>query len=85
MVAVFNQYSFVFLSIFAGLILAAALWRWRRPPAALRAGLMALYIGGMVGLHFASRYADTFDGSLASADAILTDGNPTLLMLYSNY
>ncbi len=83
--AVFNQYSFVFLSIFAGLILAVGLWRWRKPPVALRAGLMVLYIVGMVGLHFVSRYADTFDGSLASADAILTDGKPTLLMLYSNY
>jgi thiol-disulfide isomerase/thioredoxin len=80
----FNQFSFLFLSL--GLLLAlAALLRWRR--AAWRWTLtgmliLALLLGGLW-LVVRPGVSDVTEAS--TAEAILTNGRPTLLEFFSNY
>jgi hypothetical protein len=84
--AIFNQYSYVFTAVVGGLMLAAGLWLWKGPAPGLRAALMAAYLLGAIGVHFALRYRSS-EGA-ANADAVekaLANGRPTLVMLYSNY
>ena len=50
-----------------------------------RAALFAAYLLAILGARLALNYRESFDGSLASAEAALDNGRPTFLMLYSNY
>jgi hypothetical protein len=84
--ATFNQYSYVFTAAIGGLLLAAGLWFWKGPSPALRAALMAAYLLGAVGVHFALRYRSAGEAANAAAvEEALANGRPTLVMLYSNY
>ena len=85
MLAILNQYSFVIGALIVGGLLAAGLRRWTRGPRLLRIGLLAAYLIG-IGLYAtANRYPDPQVRSVAEADAILSSGQPTFVMLYSNY
>jgi len=85
LVNLFNQYSFVALSIFLGLIVAVGLWRWQSGPLWLRLALAAAYLLGVGIVRLTLNFHENDSGSLSDVDQTLTDGNPTLLMLYSNY
>ena len=81
-----NQYSYVFWSVVGGVILAIGLWLWKGAAPALRVALLAAYLLGAVGVHFVLRYRSGGEEvSAASAEAILANGRPTFLMLYSNF
>lgn len=82
---VLNQYSFAASALAGGLLVALLVWRWRRAPAALRLGLAAVYIVLVLGARLTLNYTPNFDGSLAAVEETLGDGEPTVLMLYSNY
>src|SRR5690606_35129565 len=43
----FNQYSFLIFSGIGGIALALMLWRWTRPPVALRATVLLFYAIGI--------------------------------------
>jgi hypothetical protein len=84
--SIINQYSYVIFSAFVGVLLAAGLWLWKAPAPGLRVALLAAYLLGAVGLHFALRYrSGQGEISAASAEAVLANGRPTFVMLYSNY
>jgi uncharacterized membrane protein AbrB (regulator of aidB expression) len=83
--SIFNQYSFVFIAIVLGLGIAFALWRWQRGAAWLRGGVLALYIVVAVVAGLSLRYPDTTVENVQDAETILTNGNPTFFMFYSNY
>ena len=85
MLAFFDESSFVIGALIVGGLLAAGLWRSPRGPRWLRIGLLVLYLIG-VGLYAsANRYPDPQVHTVAQADAILSSGQPTFVMLYSNY
>ena len=84
-VNLFNQYSFVVLSVFLGVIVAGGLWRWQAGPLWLRLALAAVYLLGVGIARLTLNYHENYTGGLADVDQTLTDGSPTLLMLYSNY
>lgn len=83
--SVINQYSFVIFSAVVGLILALIMWRWQRASALLRVGIFAAYVVLIVGIHSFLGYSQNFDGKLQTVDATLENGQPTFLMLYSDY
>jgi hypothetical protein len=86
MMSIINQYSYVILSAFVGVLLAAGLWLWKGAAPALRIALLAVYVLGAVGMHFALRYRAVGESASAdSAEEALSNGRPTFLMLYSNY
>lgn len=83
--SILNQYSYV---LFAGLLIlgvAVVMWRWRRGPVWLRAGLIIVVTLGVFVLGTSRRYPTSEVTTLAEADAILTNEQPTFVMLYSNY
>jgi hypothetical protein len=80
-----NQYSFIALSVFLGLVVAIGLWRWQDGPLWLRLALAAAYLLGVGVARFTLNFHENYSGDLADAENILADGSPTLLMLYSNY
>lgn len=80
-----NQYSFVALSIFLGLVVAIGLWRWQDGPLWLRLALAAAYLLGVGFVRLTLNFHENYSGKLADVDNTLADGSPTLLMLYSNY
>jgi hypothetical protein len=85
-VSIINQYSYVFTAVVGGILLAVGLWLWKGVAPGLRAALLAAYLLGAVGLHFVLRYrSGEGEVSVGSAEAILANGRPTFLMLYSNY
>ncbi len=85
MIAFLNQYSFVLGSLALGLGLGVVLWRWRRPPALLRVLLAIVFLAGVALLGASRRYPAPEVTTLAEAEAILTNEEPTFVMLYSNY
>ncbi len=82
---VFNQYSFVASALAGGLLVALLAWRWRSVPAVLRGGLVLAYVGLVIAARLALNYTPNFDGSLQAVEDTLGNGQPTVLMLYSNY
>ncbi len=80
-----NQYSFVIASLLGAALLAVIVWRWQAVPLVWRAALFAAYLLAILGVRLALNYRESFDGSLAAAEAALDNGRPTFLMLYSNY
>lgn len=86
MLPIFNQYSFVIGAVAGGMILGVMLWRWRRVHAAIRGALLALYLVGVIGFILASRFpSETRFKSVSDVEAVLKNGQPTFMMLYSNY
>ena len=85
LVNLINQYSFVVLSIFLGLIVVGGLWRWQSGPLWLRLTLAAAYLLGVGMARLTLNFHENYSGDLSDVDQTLTDGSPTLLMLYSNY
>jgi hypothetical protein len=85
MIALLNQYSFVLGSLVLGLGLAVLLWRWRGAPAGLRVVLLAVFVMAAILLGAARRYPVQEVTTLVEAEAVLTNEQPTFVMLYSNY
>ncbi len=81
----FNQFSFLIFSAVGGVVLALLLWRWQRPPLLLRGALMAAYAVGIVLVALLVRYPVGTVDSAEQVEATLNNGNPSLVMLYSNY
>ena len=82
---IFNQYSFIATSIILLIIVALVIWRWQNGPLWARVGLAVLTVAGLAAARLALNYQENYDGSLAAAEEIINNGDPTLLMLYSNY
>ncbi len=80
-----NQFSYVWISVGVGAILALFLWRWRKGSQWLRVGLLALYVLAALAFGLSRQYPPPEVTSLAEAEAILTNEQPTFVMLYSNY
>jgi len=85
--SILNQFSFVVTTMAVGVILVAILWRIQRFPIIARVVVMILYVLAMLGVNLLMRYPDSpaQATTVADVDAILADGKPTFLMLYSNY
>lgn len=84
--AFLNQFSFLLLAIGVGFALLVVVWYWRRANPLLRAGFLAWYLLGVLILALVWRYPAAPNLKTASdVDAVLNNGRPTLVMLYSNY
>jgi drug/metabolite transporter (DMT)-like permease len=81
----FNQFSFVLAGLIATLVLGFILLRWRRPSRGLRAGFFGLFVIGVVAFGFLWRYPSNDITTAEELDEKLQDGQPTFVMLYSNY
>ncbi len=82
---IINQFSYIWISVIVGVILAVALWRWRKGNRLLRGGLLALYLVAAIAFGMLRQYPPPEVNSLAEAEAILANDRPTFVMLYSNY
>ena len=82
---ILNQYSYVLFVILAGIGLGVLLWRWQRPPLVLRVLLLVVFVIGAVGISLSRRYPTPEVTTLADAETILSNEQPTFVMLYSNY
>lgn len=81
-----NQFSFVVLAIFVGLILGVVLCRLEWLSRNIRLGLMAAYILATVGVHLLTGYQPSPAGeNMADIEATIDNGQPTFMMFYSNY
>jgi hypothetical protein len=84
--SIINQYSYVIFSAVVGVMLAAGLWMGKGAAPGLRIAALVVYLLGAVGLHFVLRYRPAEgEVSATSAEAVLANGRPTFVMLYSNY
>ena len=86
--SVLNQFSFVFLSGGLGAILGLMLWTWRRPriPVPIRITVLVIYAAVMLIWNFSSHYqSDANSDSVKAVEATLQNGQPSFVMLYSNY
>ncbi|GAB4575565.1 MAG: hypothetical protein Kow0077_27660 [Anaerolineae bacterium] len=83
--AILNQFSYVLIVTVMGLIFALGLWRWGQVPALLRIALLGLYVVAAVLFGSSRQYPAPEVRTLEDAEAILTNDQPTLVMLYSNY
>jgi hypothetical protein len=83
--AFFNQYSLALAVGIVGLTLAFFMWRWRGGPRWLRLALVGLYAVAAFGILALVRYPEPRYPSVASVQEALHNGQPTLVMLYSNY
>lgn len=83
--SIFNQYSFVFSAVVFGTVLLFALMRWQSGPIWLRGGVMLLFVVVAVGINSLLRYPDSNVETVQDAETLLTNGNPTFLVFYSNY
>lgn len=83
--SLFNQYSFVIAAFVVGLGLTLGLWRWPRPGRRLKIALLvgyALIVGGInLAFHYPASTVETAD----DVEALLVNGRPTFVMLYSDY
>ena len=82
---ILNQYSYVLFVILAGIGLGTLLWRWQRPPLVLRVLLLVVFVIVAAGLSLSRRYPAPEVTTLADAETILSNEQPTFVMLYSNY
>lgn len=90
MIALFNQYSFVFAALIGGILLAVGLWRWQRLAGlrpVIKLGALAVYVVVALAFNLALRYPASPDPaeSLPMVEATLSNDRPTFVMLYSNY
>lgn len=81
----FNQYSFLIFSGIGGIALALMLWRWTRPPVALRATVLLFYAIGIIAFTLVMRYPAVEVSSVEQVETTLSNGRPTFMMFYSNY
>ena len=86
--SIINQYSYILFSIAGGLILAGAMWRWRRPAnVRIRVGVVVAYVAVIVlissQLQFPS--SNTEISSFVEVEAALNNGQPTFVMMYSHF
>lgn len=81
----FNQYSFLIFSTIGGFALVIMLWRWTRPPLALRLTVLVFYTIGVVFFALNVRYTPSSVENAEQVETVLVNGQPTLLMFYSNY
>lgn len=81
----FNQYSFLIFSAIGGLALVIMLWRWTRPPVLLRLTVLLFYAIGVVFFALNVRYSRSPVENVEQVETVLVNGQPTLLMFYSNY
>jgi hypothetical protein len=79
-----NQFSFLLVSLGLGVLLALGLWRWRRS-LWMRAGVMAWYIFAVLLLALVLRYPPSPYTTSQAVEAALVRGEPSFVMLYSNY
>lgn len=86
MSALLAQFSFLIAVIFTGAGLAVLLWRWKTASPALRAGIAAWYVLVVLVIALLFRYPATPNiHTPAEVEAVLANGQPTFVMLYSNY
>lgn len=86
--AFFNQYSYLLMVVVIGAAVVWALWRWRRAPLIVRGLLAAAYVVAAVAFSLAMRYpsgAEVSASTAAEVEQAISDNQPTLVMLYSNY
>jgi uncharacterized membrane protein YqjE len=80
-----NQFSFVFVALLIGALLAFGLWRWQGIDRLVRLALFVLYVAALIVVAATFRYSSNDAGSVEQVEAALSAGRPTLVMLYSNY
>ncbi|MFN8371712.1 MAG: hypothetical protein U0694_02385 [Anaerolineae bacterium] len=89
---IFNQYSFVWAAAVFGVLLAAGAWfglRALRLKTRLRLTLvsvvMLVFIVASITFNLSRHYPDATVRTAADVESTLANGQPTLVMLYSNY
>jgi hypothetical protein len=85
MFSLFNQYSYLIAFLMGGGILAIILGRAKSLSIRLRVGLLAAYALTGAAVWAALLFPGTDLESAGDVDAILNDGRPTFVMLYSDY
>jgi thiol:disulfide interchange protein len=86
MSALLAQFSFLIAVIIIGAGLAALLWRWKNARPALRAGVFAWFVFLVLVIALLFRYPATPNlHTPAEVEAVLANGQPAFIMLYSNY
>lgn len=81
----FNHYSYVIIMAIFGLGVMVTLWRWKGGAAWLRAAMAVSFVAIVVVLGLTFRPPSSDVKTLEDVDAVLSNGQPTFLMLYSNY
>lgn len=84
-VQLFNQYSYFWAVGVIGLLLAAGLLNWRGGDRLVRLGIFVGYLIVMMVIYSRFQYPDNEAESLTEVEAELRDGQPTLVVLYSQY
>lgn len=84
---IFNQYSFLFLSMGLGAALVFSVWRVWRPRTAARVFTLGLYSVAVVTVLLMVRFpaGNAPKDTLQAVEDTLTDGRPTFVMLYSHF
>ncbi len=83
--SILNQYSYVVMAAMGGLILAAMIWRWKNAHLYVRIGLGVLFAAAAIGVGFALNFSADTPDTPAEVEAIIHNGQPTVVLLYSNY
>jgi hypothetical protein len=81
----FNQFSYLWIMTFVGLVLGGVLWRWQQGPAGLRISVLVAYVVVALIVTLIFRYPSTTAESVATVEATLNGDRPTFIMLYSNF
>ncbi|MDX1992810.1 MAG: hypothetical protein SF029_10485 [bacterium] len=87
MSSIFNQYSFLFLSVSVGVLLALVIRTWWKPRLLVGAAVLSIYALVVILILVTVRFpaGNAPRDTLASIESTLTDGRPTFVMLYSHF
>ncbi len=80
-----NQYSYFWAVGFIGLLVAAGLLNWRGGDRLVRLGIFVGYLIVVMVIYSRFQYPANEAKSLPQVEAELRDGQPTLVVLYSQY
>lgn len=81
----FNLYSFFWAVGILGLLLIVGLVSWRGGDRLVRVGIFAAFLIVAMVVYSRLQYPDNEAESLSQVEAELRDGEPTLVVLYSQY
>lgn len=80
-----NQYSYFWVVGVIGLLLVVGLLSWHGGERFLRLGIFVAYLIVIMGVYSRLQYPANEAASLPQVEAELRDGEPTLVVLYSQY
>lgn len=82
---ILNQYSYIVIATVGGVIVATVIWRWKAAHPLLRIGPGILFAAAAIGVGFALNYPASTPDTPADVEAVIGNGQPTVVLLYSDY